>query len=103
MVLVGLYYLLHCYWEDKFVFIKGCDSSFRYLLAKQLDLQGMWVLAVCLTEQGAEQLRKQTSTGCRRRSWTSPGQRVSLRPLSEWSVWETEVPPTFFVCLLLFV
>ncbi|OWK16640.1 RDH16, partial [Cervus elaphus hippelaphus] len=68
-VLVGLYYLLRWYREtqvvshlrDKFVFITGCDSGFRNLLARQLDLRGLRVLAACLTEQGAEQLRNQMS------------------------------------------
>ncbi|XP_022427505.1 17-beta-hydroxysteroid dehydrogenase type 6 [Monodon monoceros] len=68
-VLVGLYYLLRWYQErqvvshlqDKFVFITGCDSGFGNLLARQLHLRGLRVLAACLTEQGAEQLRNQTS------------------------------------------
>ena len=68
-VLGGLYYLLRWYRErqvvshlrDKFVFITGCDSGFGNLLARQLDLRGLRVLAGCLTEQGAEQLRNQTS------------------------------------------
>ena len=68
-VLVGLYYLLRWYRErqvvshlrDKFVFITGCDSGFGNLLARQLDLRGLRLLAECLTEQGAEQLRNQTS------------------------------------------
>ncbi|XP_019816554.2 17-beta-hydroxysteroid dehydrogenase type 6 [Bos indicus] len=68
-VLLGLYYLLHWYRErqvvshlqDKFVFITGCDSGFGNQLARQLDLRGLRVLAGCLTEQGAEQLRNQTS------------------------------------------
>ena len=69
VVLMGLYYLLRWYWErqvvshlqDKFVFITGCDSGFGNKLARQLDLRGLRVLAGCLTEQGAEQLRNQTS------------------------------------------
>ncbi|KAB0360800.1 hypothetical protein FD754_004956 [Muntiacus muntjak] len=68
-VLVGLFCLLRWYRErqvvshlrDKFVFITGCDSGFGNLLARQLDLRGLRVLAGCLTEQGAEQLRSQTS------------------------------------------
>ncbi|XP_057559443.1 retinol dehydrogenase 16-like isoform X2 [Hippopotamus amphibius kiboko] len=68
-VVAGLYYLLRWYRErqvvshlrDKFVFITGCDSGFGNLLARQLDLRGLRVLAACLTEQGAEQLRNQTS------------------------------------------
>ncbi|XP_005901775.2 retinol dehydrogenase 16 isoform X1 [Bos mutus] len=68
-VLLGLYYFLRWYRErqvvshlrDKFVFITGCDSGFGNQLARQLDLKGLRVLAACLTEQGAEQLRNQTS------------------------------------------
>uniref|UniRef100_A0A2K5M409 Retinol dehydrogenase 16 n=1 Tax=Cercocebus atys TaxID=9531 RepID=A0A2K5M409_CERAT len=68
-VFVGLYHLLHWYRErqvlshlrDKYVFITGCDSSFGKLLARQLDARGLRVLAACLTEKGAEQLRGQTS------------------------------------------
>uniref|UniRef100_A0A8D1D9V0 Retinol dehydrogenase 16 n=1 Tax=Sus scrofa TaxID=9823 RepID=A0A8D1D9V0_PIG len=56
---VSLYYLF-CL-EDKYVFITGCDLGFGNLLARQLDLRGLKVLAACLTEQGAQQLRKQTS------------------------------------------
>ncbi|XP_066221941.1 17-beta-hydroxysteroid dehydrogenase type 6-like [Saccopteryx leptura] len=67
--LVGLYYLLRWYRErqvvshlrDKYVFITGCDSGFGNLLARQLDLRGLRVLAACLTEKGAEQLRGQTT------------------------------------------
>ncbi|KAM6216401.1 retinol dehydrogenase 16-like [Rhynchocyon petersi] len=67
--LMALYYILRWYRErqvvshlrDKYVFITGCDSGFGNLLARQLDLQGLKVLAACLTEQGAEQLRNQTS------------------------------------------
>ncbi|XP_010376064.1 17-beta-hydroxysteroid dehydrogenase type 6 isoform X1 [Rhinopithecus roxellana] len=66
---VGLYYLLRWYREkqvvshlqDKYVFITGCDSGFGNLLARQLDARGLRVLAACLTEKGAEQLRGQTS------------------------------------------
>ncbi|XP_040088929.1 retinol dehydrogenase 16-like isoform X1 [Oryx dammah] len=69
VVLVVLYCLLRWYRErqvishlqDKFVFITGCDSGLGNQLARQLDLRGLRVLAACLTEQGAEQLRNQTS------------------------------------------
>ncbi|XP_053413544.1 17-beta-hydroxysteroid dehydrogenase type 6-like isoform X1 [Nycticebus coucang] len=67
--LVGLYYLLRWYRErqvvshlqDKYIFITGCDSGFGNLLARQLDARGLRVLAACLTEKGAEQLKAQTS------------------------------------------
>ncbi|KAH0520373.1 Retinol dehydrogenase 7 [Microtus ochrogaster] len=69
VTLVGLYYLLCWYREkqmvsnlqDKHVFIMGCDSGFGNLLARQLDRRGMRVLAACLTEKGAEELRNKTS------------------------------------------
>ncbi|KAL1775251.1 17-beta-hydroxysteroid dehydrogenase type 6 [Sigmodon hispidus] len=69
VALVGLYQLLHWYRErqvvsrlhDKHVFITGCDSGFGNLLARQLDRRGMRVLAACLTENGAEELRRKTS------------------------------------------
>lgn len=47
---------------DKYVFITGCDSGFGNLLAKQLDKRGMKVLAACLTETGAENLKKEASS-----------------------------------------
>ena len=58
-VLVGLYYLLRWYrerqvvshFQDKFIFIMGCDSGFRNLLAQQLYLQCLRALDACLTEQ----------------------------------------------------
>nr|XP_045008988.1 retinol dehydrogenase 7-like [Jaculus jaculus] len=67
--LMGLWYLLRWYRErqvvshlqDKYVFITGCDSGFGNLLARRLDLRGLRVLAACLTEKGAEQLRSKTS------------------------------------------
>lgn len=69
VALVGLWTLLRLFRErkvvshlqDKYVFITGCDSGFGNLLARQLDRRGMRVLAACLTEKGAEQLRSKTS------------------------------------------
>ncbi|XP_056653804.1 LOW QUALITY PROTEIN: retinol dehydrogenase 16 [Monodelphis domestica] len=68
-VLVGLYFLFRWLRErqvvsnlgDKYVFITGCDSGFGNLLAKQLDLRGLRVLAACLSEEGAQRLRRATS------------------------------------------
>nr|XP_056710964.1 retinol dehydrogenase 16-like [Euleptes europaea] len=67
--LLGLYFLRRWYRErqtvenltEKYVFITGCDSGFGNLLARQLDLKGMRVLAGCLTQKGAEELEKATS------------------------------------------
>ncbi|XP_012509014.1 PREDICTED: retinol dehydrogenase 16-like [Propithecus coquereli] len=67
--LVGLYYLVRWYRErqvvshlrDKYVFITGCGSGFGNLLARQLDMRGLRVLAACRTEKAAEQLRAQAS------------------------------------------
>ncbi|NXR72768.1 RDH16 dehydrogenase, partial [Pycnonotus jocosus] len=47
-------------WE-KHVLITGCDSGFGNLLARQLDARGLRVLAACLTDSGAAQLRAATS------------------------------------------
>ncbi|KAM8977540.1 retinol dehydrogenase 16-like [Pelodytes ibericus] len=48
--------------SDKYVLITGCDTGFGNLLAKQLDRRGLRVLAACLTESGAEGLKKATSS-----------------------------------------
>ncbi|XP_040610658.1 retinol dehydrogenase 7 [Mesocricetus auratus] len=69
VALVGLWTLLRLFRErqvvshlqDKYVFITGCDSGFGNLLARQLDRRGMRVLAACLTEKGAEELKSKTS------------------------------------------
>lgn len=69
VALVGLWTLLRFFrvrqvvshLQDKYVFITGCDSGFGTLLARQLDRRGMRVLAACLTEKGAEELRNKTS------------------------------------------
>ncbi|XP_056370987.1 retinol dehydrogenase 16-like [Oenanthe melanoleuca] len=47
--------------SEKHVLITGCDSGFGSLLARQLDARGLRVLAACLTEAGAAQLRAATS------------------------------------------
>ncbi|KAH0629130.1 hypothetical protein JD844_010971 [Phrynosoma platyrhinos] len=68
-VLLGLYFLRRWYRErqtvdnlrEKYVFITGCDSGFGNQLARQLDIQGLRVLAACFTQKGAEQLEKATS------------------------------------------
>ncbi|XP_043924862.1 retinol dehydrogenase 7-like [Protopterus annectens] len=63
-------FLLHRWYRErqqvsnitqKYVLITGSDSGFGNLLARQLDAQGMPVLAACLTEKGAEELKKVTS------------------------------------------
>ncbi|NXS49541.1 RDH16 dehydrogenase, partial [Balaeniceps rex] len=64
-VLAGLYLLRRWHRErqtvprlsEKYVLITGCDSGFGNLLARQLDVRGLRVLAACLTEKGAAQLR----------------------------------------------
>ncbi|XP_067843430.1 dehydrogenase/reductase SDR family member 9-like isoform X1 [Heptranchias perlo] len=47
--------------SDKYVFITGCDTGFGNLAAKVLDIGGFRVLAGCLTEEGAQDLKKETS------------------------------------------
>ncbi|KAM4796032.1 retinol dehydrogenase 7-like [Rhinophrynus dorsalis] len=70
LVLLGLIFLFR--WNrqrqilqnlsEKYVLITGCDSGFGNLLAKQLDKRGLRVVAACLTEKGAEDLKKETSS-----------------------------------------
>ncbi|KAJ1160130.1 hypothetical protein NDU88_000632 [Pleurodeles waltl] len=67
--LLGLYFLFRWYREretvpnlqEKYVLITGCDSGFGNKVARQLDQRGMRVLATCLTQKGADQLRETTS------------------------------------------
>nr|XP_060620152.1 17-beta-hydroxysteroid dehydrogenase type 6-like [Anolis sagrei ordinatus] len=66
---VFLYFVIRFYRErqtvenlgEKYVFITGCDSGFGNQVAKQLDIQGLQVLAACLTKEGAEELERLTS------------------------------------------
>ncbi|NWI91478.1 RDH16 dehydrogenase, partial [Pitta sordida] len=69
VVLLGLFLLRRWHRErqtvprlwEKHVLITGCDSGFGNLLARQLDQRGLRVLAACLTEAGAAQLRASAS------------------------------------------
>ncbi|XP_030052649.1 retinol dehydrogenase 5 [Microcaecilia unicolor] len=47
--------------QDKYVFITGCDTGFGNLLAKRLDRKRFRVLAGCFTQKGADDLQKATS------------------------------------------
>ncbi|NXI14997.1 RDH16 dehydrogenase, partial [Irena cyanogastra] len=47
--------------SEKHVLITGCDSGFGNLLARQLDARGLRVLAACLSDAAAAQLRAATS------------------------------------------
>lgn len=44
--------------DDKFILVTGCDSGFGRCTAIKLDQLGCHVFAGCLTQRGAEQLRK---------------------------------------------
>jgi len=46
---------------SKTVLITGCDSGFGNLLTKKLDQMGIKVLSGCLTEDGIQNLKNQTS------------------------------------------
>ncbi|KAM6472862.1 retinol dehydrogenase 16-like [Liasis olivaceus] len=67
--LVGLYFLRRWYQErqtvenltEKYILITGYDSGFGNQLARQLDAQGLRMLATCLTPEEVEQLEKVTS------------------------------------------
>ncbi|NXN83755.1 RDH16 dehydrogenase, partial [Bombycilla garrulus] len=68
-VLLGLFLLRRWHRErqtvprlsEKHVLITGCDSGCGNLLARQLDARGLRVLAACLSDAGAAQLRAATS------------------------------------------
>ncbi|XP_075301958.1 retinol dehydrogenase 16-like [Opisthocomus hoazin] len=68
-VLAGLYLLRRWHRErqtvpglpEKFVLITGCDSGFGKRLARELDARGLRVLAACLTDAGAQELRAAAS------------------------------------------
>ncbi|XP_062326523.1 retinol dehydrogenase 5 [Osmerus eperlanus] len=46
--------------SEKYVFVTGCDSGFGNLLSRKLDRRGFRVLAGCLTEKGADDLKRAT-------------------------------------------
>ena len=48
-------------YNDKFVFITGCDTGFGNLLAKRLDQLGFYVFAGCLTDNGCMKLKLESS------------------------------------------
>ena len=48
--------------SQRCVFITGCDTGFGNLLARTLDAKGVLVIAGCLTEEGASDLKVQTSS-----------------------------------------
>ena len=49
-------------YDDKFVFITGCDTGFGNRLARKLDKLGLHVFAGCLTKTGAKFLRAKCSS-----------------------------------------
>uniref|UniRef100_A0A8D0B8D8 Retinol dehydrogenase 5 n=1 Tax=Salvator merianae TaxID=96440 RepID=A0A8D0B8D8_SALMN len=51
--------------KDKHVLITGCDTGFGNMLAKRLDKKGFCVLAGCLTQKGADDLRRASSSNLR--------------------------------------
>lgn len=46
--------------KEKYVFVTGCDSGFGNLLCKRLDRRGFRVIAGCLTDKGADDLKRAT-------------------------------------------
>jgi NAD(P)-dependent dehydrogenase (short-subunit alcohol dehydrogenase family) len=48
--------------EDRHVFITGCDSGFGYDLAIRLDLLDFHVYAGCMTNVGEEEIKRDTTS-----------------------------------------
>jgi len=46
---------------NKFVVITGCDTGFGHETAIRLDKMGVHVLATCLTKEGEQNLKSETS------------------------------------------
>ncbi|XP_050388748.1 retinol dehydrogenase 7 [Patella vulgata] len=46
---------------EKYVLVTGCDSGFGHLLAKRLDGLGFHVIAACLKQDAAAELKKKSS------------------------------------------
>ncbi|NWS08271.1 RDH16 dehydrogenase, partial [Motacilla alba] len=72
----------------KHVLITGCDSGFGNLLARQLDARGLRVLAACLTDTGAKQLRAATS----KRLQTVLLDVTSSKSIADVTAWVREPP-----------
>ncbi|XP_066544689.1 retinol dehydrogenase 1 isoform X2 [Amia ocellicauda] len=47
--------------DQKYVLVTGCDTGFGNLLCKQLHHRGFCVIAACLSEKGADDLKAATS------------------------------------------
>ena len=47
--------------ENKFMVITGCDTGFGHETAIRLDKMGVHVLATCLTKEGEQNLKSETS------------------------------------------
>lgn len=47
--------------KNKTILITGCDTGFGYLASKKFDSLGFKVISACLTEEGAQKLKKETS------------------------------------------
>lgn|SRR3990167_4550492 len=48
-------------YKNKAVLITGCDSGFGLLTTKKLASKGVQVFSACLTEQGVEELKKESN------------------------------------------
>lgn len=48
--------------HKRYVLITGCDTGFGNILARSLDNKGVPVIAGCLTQQGADNLKKEASS-----------------------------------------
>lgn len=69
---------------DKYVFVTGCDSGFGNLLCKKLDRKGFHVLAGCLTEKGADDLKRMAGP-CLKTVVLDVTNQDSIQKAMEWT------------------
>ncbi|XP_035244908.1 retinol dehydrogenase 5 [Anguilla anguilla] len=72
---------------EKYVLITGCDSGFGNLLCKRLDRRGFRVLAACMTERGADDVRRAAGPNLRT-ALLDVTDSASIQKALEWATKE---------------
>ncbi|XP_064162220.1 retinol dehydrogenase 7-like [Anguilla rostrata] len=72
---------------EKYVLVTGCDSGFGNLLCKRLDRRGFRVLAACMTERGADDVRRAAGPNLRT-ALLDVTDSASIQKALEWATKE---------------